>query len=134
MENEILLILYDIKKAIYLLLAVVITGVLANWVRAGISIKSVVRRELDDLFTEEASDFYDKGQFDELLAHCEEHLKAKPNHSYALWYKAKAYYQKQAYEKSKQCFEQLSQSEPSWDESHVQPYLQKIEALESENR
>ena len=39
MENEILSILNDIKTAIYFLLAVVIIGVVANWVRAGISIK-----------------------------------------------------------------------------------------------
>ena len=134
MDNEIISILNEIKTAIYVLVVVVIFGVVANWIRAGVSIKNVIRKELDDLFSEEAGDYYDKGKYDELLSHCEEHLKTKPNHSYALWYKAKAYYKKQDYEKSKQCFELLSKSEPSWDESHVQPYLRNIEAFESENR
>lgn len=134
MDSEVISILREIKTAIYVLVTIVMLGVVANWIRAGVSVKNIVRRELDDLFSEAASNYYDEGQFDELLSHCEEHLKTKPNHSYALWYKAKAYFQKQEYEKSKQCFEQLSKSEPSWDESHVQPYLKKIETLESEDR
>ena len=75
-------------------MVVVILGVIANWIRAGISVKNLIRREIDDLFTEEASNYYDEGKFDELLAHCKEKLNKNPNHSYALWYKAKAYYQK----------------------------------------
>ena len=134
MENEILSALNEIKTAIYLLLAVVIIGVVANWVRTGISIKNVIRKELDDIFIVEASNYFEKGLFDELLSHCENHLKTKPNHSHALWYKAKAYYQKNEYQKSKACFELLSKSEPSWNESYVQPYLQQIEAIERENR
>jgi tetratricopeptide (TPR) repeat protein len=134
MNSDTILILNDIKIALYILIAVVTLGVVANWVRAGVSIKSIIRRQLDDIFTEDASDYYDKGKFDELLEHCEAQLKDKPNHSYALWYKAKAYYQKQEYEKSKQCFDRLSKDEPSWIESHIQPYLKKIEAVESEKR
>ena len=134
MDNETISILIEIKAAIYILIAVVTLGVIANWIRAGVAIKNVIRKELDDLFSEEASDYYDKGRYDDLLSHCEEYLKSKPNHSYALWYKAKAYYQKEDYEKAKRCFEHLSKSEPSWEESNVRPYLQKIEAQESENR
>jgi len=134
MDNELLSILTDIRTAIYWLLAVVIVGVIANWIRAGISIKNAMGKKLDDLFTDEASELYDKGQFGDLISHCEEYLNSRPNHSYALWYKAKALYQKQEYKKSKECFEQLSKNEPSWDESNIQPYLKKIEVIESNER
>jgi len=134
METEILSTLNEIKTAIYLLLAVVIIGVVANWIRVGISLKNVIPNQLDDLFTEEANNLYDEGKFDELLASCKEQLEKKPHHSYALWYKAKAYYQKQDYDKSKPYFEKLAKVEPNWEESHIQPYLDKIEAIENENR
>ena len=134
MDNEVISILNEIKIAIYILMVVVILGVVANWIRAGVSVKNLIRREIDDLFTEEASNYYDEGEFDKLISHCKEKLNKKPNHSYALWYKAKAYYQKQDYEKSKHLFENLAITEPSWSESHVQPYLERIAAIENENR
>ena len=134
MEAEILSTLNEIKTAIYALLAVVILGVVANWIRAGISIKNVIRSQLDDIFSEEAGNFYDEGKFDELLIHCEDKLKEKPNHNYALWYKAKALYRKQEYQKAKEYFEKLASSEPSWSESHINPFLEKIEANLDDNR
>lgn len=134
MDNNILSALNEIKVAIYILLAIVTIGVIANWVRAWASVKNLARKELDDLFTVEAGNYYDEGKFDALLSHCEEKLRSKPNHSYALWYKAKAYYQKHEYEKSKKCFEQLEVTEPSWSASHVQPFLEKIRVIENENR
>ena len=134
MDSEVISILYEIKTAIYVLIVVVIIGVIANWVRAGVSMKNFIRRELDDAFSEEASDYYDKGEYEELLSYCEDKLKTKPNHAYALWYKAKAYYQKEEYGTAREIFDQLSKSEPSWSESHVQPYITKIEALDSKNR
>ena len=134
MDNNILSTLNEIKVAVYILLAIVSLGVIASWVRAWASVKNLVQKELDDLFTKEAGNYYDEGKFDELLSYCEEKLRSKPNHSYALWYKAKAYYQKHQYEQSKKCFEQLDATEPSWSASHVQPFLEKIRAIENENR
>ena len=134
MDNNILSTLNEIKVAVYVLLAIVSLGVIANWVRAWISVKKLVKKALDDIFTTDAENYYDDGKFDELLSHCEEKLKSKPNHSYALWYKAKAYYRKHEYEQSRKFFEQLDAIEPSWSASHVQPFLEKIRAIENENR
>ncbi len=64
-------------------------------------------------------------------AKCEDKLRQKPNHAYALWYKAKAYYLQNEYAKSKLCFEKLDIIEPSWSESHTKPYLEKISSIES---
>jgi tetratricopeptide (TPR) repeat protein len=134
MDSEAISILYEIKTAIYVLLAVVIIGVIANWIRAGVSMRNLLRRELDDAFIDEVSDYYDKGNYEELISHCDDQLRRKPNHPHALWYKAKAYYQKREFRKSRELFEKLSMVEPSWDESHVQPYITKIKVLENESR
>ena len=134
MDAEILAALNDIKIAIYWLIAIVVIGVIANWIRAGVSVKSLIKNNIDESFSQEASDLYAKGKLDELLEHCKEKLEYMPNHAYALWYKAKAHYKMQKYEEAKQSFKLLAESEPSWDETHVQPYLSKIDAKESENR
>ena len=134
MEEEILSTLNEIKLAIYVLLAVVVLGVVANWIRAGVSLKNVIRNQLNDLFSQEAMNYYDEGKYDELLEHCAEKLKEKPNHSYALWYKAKALYSKQEYEEAIQYFEQLAIIEPNWNESHINPFLEKIRVIQDENR
>lgn len=134
MDHDILSTLNEIKVAIYALLVIVTIGVIANWIRVWTSVRNLLQKELDNIFTIQAGDYYDEGKFDELLAHCEEKLKSKPNHSNALWYQAKAYYQKQEYEKSKKCFEKLEVSEPGWSASHVQPFLEKIKAIENGTR
>lgn len=132
MDNNVVSALSEIRTAIYILLAIVTLGVIANWIRAWASVKNMLEKELAELFTKEAGDFHDKGKFDELLIYCEEKLESKPNHSYALWYKAKAHYQKHEYDKSKECFGKLEIIEPSWGTSHILPYLEKIKAIENE--
>ena len=130
MEHEIIGLLKEIKTAIHWLLALVCLGVLASWIRASIGIRSAVKGELDKLFSQEASDLYDKGQWNELIAFCAEQLDRKPNHSYALWYIAKAHYRKSEMESAKLYFQRLAQAEPSWDDNYVKPYLSKISDTE----
>jgi len=134
MDNEILITLTSIKNAIYLLIAIVSVGVVANWVRAGVALKGQLRKELDNIFSTQADDFYESCKYNELITYCDEQLSKKPNHAYAHWYKAKAYYQLKDYEKAKIFFNILSVIEPSWDETHIKPILKKIHDTENENR
>jgi tetratricopeptide (TPR) repeat protein len=127
MDQEILSTLREIKTAIYVLMAIVVLGVVAGFIRAGIAAKDLVKGKLDDIFRDEASRLFDKGAFDELIKYCEDKLKSKPNHSNALWYVAKAYYQQGEYGKAKEYFDKLATSEPSWEKEYIQPYLEKIE-------
>lgn len=127
MEQQILSTLQEIKTAIYVLMAIVVLGVVASFLRAGIAAKNLVREKLDDLFRAEASRLFDKGAFDELIKYCEDKLKSKPHNSDALWYVAKAYYHKEDHDKAKEYFEKLVQAEPSWEKQYVQPYLEKID-------
>jgi cytochrome c-type biogenesis protein CcmH/NrfG len=104
MEQEILNTLQEIRTVIYILVIFVFFGIVVNSVRAAISIKGLLRRELYEQFKEEASQFYDKGDFTSLIDHCIKKLKINPNHTYALWYLAKAYYQKNDFKQAKQVF------------------------------
>ncbi len=108
-------------------MAIVVLGVVASFLRAGISAKTLVREKLDDIFRGEASHLFDKGDFDELIKYCEDELNSKAFHADALWYVAKAYYQKGEHQKAKEYFEKLAKSEPSWEKQYVQPYLEKID-------
>lgn len=132
MEEEILSILNEIKIAIYVLLTVVIVGVIANWIRAGASMKNLIRNKLDDFFKEEACRLHEEGKSKELIGHCEDELKKRPNSSNALWFLAKAYYQIEDFEQSKEHFEKLSTLEPSWYESDIKPFMEKIDELENQ--
>lgn len=121
-----MLTLQEIKTAIYILMAIVVLGVTASFLRAGIAAKGLLREKLDDIFRDEASHFFDKGAFDELIKLCEDKLKSKPHHVNALWYIAKAYYQKGDHLKAKDYFEKVAKAEPSWEKQYVQPYLEKL--------
>jgi tetratricopeptide (TPR) repeat protein len=125
MEQQILSTLQEIKTAIYVLMTIVVLGVVASFIGAGISAKNLVREKLDDLFRDEASHLFDKGAFDELIKYCEDKLKPKPHNGDALWYVAKAYYQKGEHKKAKEYFEKLAKAEPSWEKQYVQPYLER---------
>lgn len=134
MSSEVIELLGDIKVAIYWLLGVVSLGVAASWVRAVVGIASIVRKDREDLFTRDADILYGEGKFDQLLDHCAAQLSKRPFHAYALWYQAKAYFRKGEYSKAKEALETLDQSEPTWSASHVQPYLEKIRAVEKDGR
>ena len=126
MENEILIALNEIKSILYIILSVVVIGVVANWIRAGISFKNLVSKEIANIFTDESNTLYDEGKFHELIEKCEEHLEKRKNNVNALWYMAKAYYQLDKYEKSKELFEKVIKAEPSWKVSLLSPILKKL--------
>lgn len=126
MEAELLVALKDIKLALYCLIIIVFLGAVANWARAWFAIK-------DDFFNTTASSLYQENNIDELLTLCDTKLAKNPNHSYALWYKAKALYQQHDYGKAKECFEKLALIEPSWQKSHIQPILDLIETHDNQS-
>src|SRR5918999_2304706 len=134
MEQQILSTLQEIKTAVYILIAILVLGVIASFLRAGIAAKGLVRGKLDDIFRDEASHLFDKGAFEELINFCEDKLKSKPHDGHALWYIAKAYYQKGEHLKAKEFFEKVGKAEPSWEKQYVQPYLEKIETSQLSNR
>ena len=90
MESQILSSLVEIKVALYWLIAILSVGVFASSIRAGLALRSAVRREKADRVSREAGDLYDDGKLEEVLAYCDDELKTRPKDPYAMWYKAKA--------------------------------------------
>jgi hypothetical protein len=126
-DQEILTSLRSIEIGVHVLIVLLAISVVANLVRSILLVKNQVRRDLNQVFEDETGELHDKGCFDELIFHCNEVLSKKPNHSYALWYIAKAYLQKEEYLLAKENFTNLAKLQPSWEESHIRPYLDKIE-------
>jgi|GEM_PF-4725887 len=131
MESESLPVLKEIIILLYILIFISAIGAVAHLVRAWILFTNMHKKERENVFNIIANDYHDEGKWEELILHCEEQLSIKPNHSYAIWYKGKAYYQKNEIEKAKSCFELLEKIEPAWSKSHVEPFLQAINQLKN---
>ena len=129
METESLSVLKEIVLLLYVLISISIIGAAAHLLRLWFSYTKMRNETLNDVFNTIASNYHDEGKWEELISHCEEKLSTKPYYSYAIWYKGKAYYQKNEIEKAKCCFELLEKIEPSWSKSHVEPFLQTINQL-----
>ena len=74
MEQEILSELAAIKSAIYILIAIVTIGVVANFIRVYFTSKNYIRNELNDLFEKELEEIFDDGRYNELLEKCDKKL------------------------------------------------------------
>ena len=131
MESQILSSLVEIKVALYWLIAILSVGVFASSIRAGLALRSAVRREKADRVSREAGGLYDDGKLEEVLAYCDDELKTRPKDPYAMWYKAKALYQMKDYENAEELLRRISITAPTWDEGHVQPFLRMIASLRS---
>ena len=119
-------VLVDIRAGVYWLVALVAICAVAVTTRAYFQVKGRVAQEIEKDFKQRAATLFEKGNTEELLAHCREKLADKPNHAYALWYLAKAHYERQEHSEARTQFVRLAEVEPSWDEGHVQPYLRAM--------
>ncbi|MEQ1716205.1 MAG: hypothetical protein ABL907_09515 [Hyphomicrobium sp.] len=128
MEHEIVAVLKEIRLGLYcVVLGTFLAVILSSW-RFWITIRGDYRKALGKVFDQIAEDHFEKGEFKELIEHCNEKLSQRPNHHYALWYLGRAHFSLKEYENARVPFEKLVQIEPGWDTSHVRPYLMKIDA------
>ena len=129
MENEILQSLNEIKIIMYIVLAVLGLGVvLAVFMIIGVTSK-ILKYKKQEEFNFLGQEMLDKDCNKELIEHAKEHLEERPNHTYALWYLAKAYYNLKNYAQAKELFEKVGKIEPSWVET-VEPYLDEIKDIQ----
>ncbi|TQV80079.1 hypothetical protein FKG94_10440 [Exilibacterium tricleocarpae] len=66
--------------------------------------------------------YLDKGQISELMAEAKDVLKTHPNHAYANYYLAMAYYRKERWVDAQKIFETLRDNKPEWGDA-VDPYI-----------
>ena len=126
--------LLDVVQSIrWLLVVLVVIGVINACLaatRVWIAFRSHMADAESTLFRSEADGFVETNRYDTLLAKCSATLAAKPNHTDALWYRAKALYALKQYGEARTTLDRLAEVEPSWVESHIAPMLAQIDELE----
>ena len=125
MENEILSTLNELKIVFYITLVFVIFIVITLAFAGYKFAFRFAKIAMSDKYKFFAEEMIDKECYDELIKYSKELLNERPNHTYALWYLGKAYFNTEDYENAKVCFEKIVKSNLEWREN-VEPYLEEI--------
>ena len=126
MEQEILQTLQEIRVILYFLLIVVSVGMLVwivNWIS---NIATNFQKAWENDFIDQADKFFESANFDKLIEHCQNKLNKYPNHSTAIYWLARAKFELGDSAESIVLFQRLLELEPSWRDSHIEPYLKKL--------
>jgi protein involved in temperature-dependent protein secretion len=84
--------------------------------------------ESPEHFREQCQRLLEANNLDELIAFTRERIKKRPNHTYAHWYLARAFYLQQKWIEALRAFNEVARLDPSWIEDSVTPYVRAIEA------
>ena len=87
-----------------------------------------VDTESADYFREQCQKLLETNKLDELIAYTRERIRKRPNHTYAYWYLARAFYLQQKWIEALRAFNEVARLDPSWIEDSVTPYVRAIEA------
>jgi tetratricopeptide (TPR) repeat protein len=131
MEQEVLATLQSIRTALYWLIACVAILPVVGLLRFWIAIRDDLRSTTAKVFQLVAEQYLEEGKLQELIDHCNEKLRTRPNHAYALWYLGRAHYLLKDYDKAKPPLQKLAEIEPGWDASYVRPILDQIDKVET---
>ena len=126
MEKEILQTLQEIRGILYVLTVIVSLVMLvwaANWI---MNIVANVKQAYKNDFINRADKYFERADLEKLTEHCEEKLSDYPNHSDATWWLAREKLETGMESEAKVLFDRLLELEPSWRESHIEPYLTRI--------
>lgn len=107
-------------------------AVLAGVVWLAVARRRPERTKVDpdsaDYFREQCQKLLETNKLDELVTYARERIRKRPNHTYAHWYLARAFYLQQKWIESLRAFNEVSRLDPSWIEDSVTPYVRAIEA------
>jgi cytochrome c-type biogenesis protein CcmH/NrfG len=81
-----------------------------------------------EYFREQCQKLLETNKLDELVAYTRERIRKRPNHTYAHWYLARAFYLQQKWIEALRAFNEVARLDPSWVEDSVTPYVRAIEA------
>ena len=79
-------------------------------------------------FREQCQKLLETNKLDELVTYTRERIRKRPNHTYAHWYLARAFYLQQKWIEALRAFNEVARLDPSWIEDSVTPYVRAIEA------
>ena len=115
----------------FLYLALVL-AVLIGIVRLAVARRRPQQPQVDtdsaEYFREQCQKLLETNKLDELVAYTRERIRKRPNHTYAHWYLARAFYLQQKWIEALRAFNEVARLDPSWIEDSVTPYVRAIEA------
>ena len=115
----------------FLYLALVV-AVLIGIVRLAVARRRPQQPQVDtdsaEYFREQCQKLLETNKLDELVAYTRERIRKRPNHTYAHWYLARAFYLQQKWIEALRAFNEVARLDPSWIEDSVTPYVRAIEA------
>ena len=115
----------------FLYLALVL-AVLIGIVRLAVAHRRPQQPQVDtdsaEYFREQCQKLLETNKLDELVAYTRERIRKRPNHTYAHWYLARAFYLQQKWIEALRAFNEVARLDPSWIEDSVTPYVRAIEA------
>ena len=115
----------------FLYLALVL-AILIGIVRIAVARRRPQQPQVDtdsaDYFREQCQKLLETNKLDELVAYTRERIRKRPNHTYAHWYLARAFYLQQKGIEALRAFNEVARLDPSWIEDSVTPYVRAIEA------
>jgi len=78
-----------------------------------------------DPFASEANDLLEKGDLDKLVSLASAKIRERPNHAYAHWYLARAFYHQGRFAAAIEQFGTVRKLQPEWAVNYVDPYVQE---------
>jgi cytochrome c-type biogenesis protein CcmH/NrfG len=115
----------------FLYLALVL-AVLIGIVRLAVARRRPQQPQVDtdsaEYVREQCQKLLETNKLDELVAYTRERIRKRPNHTYAHWYLARAFYLQQKWIEALRAFNEVARLDPSWIEDSVTPYVRAIEA------
>jgi cytochrome c-type biogenesis protein CcmH/NrfG len=115
----------------FLYLALVL-AVLIGIIRLAVARRRPQQPQVDtdsaEYFREQCQKLLETNKLDELVAYTRERIRKRPNHTYAHWYLARAFYLQQKWIEALRAFNEVARLDPSWIEDSVTPYVRAIEA------
>ena len=125
MEIEILNTLETIRGYLFVIMITFIVWVCAKLIQIFTNILERWLKAWDGHFDNSTSRLIDEGAYDEAIEECKKKLSKLPNHVYANWHIAKAYYFLKRNDLAEEHFNKVKYLVPSW-ESDADEYIKKI--------
>jgi len=125
MDIDILQELQLIRTYVFIIMFAIVLWVIIKVAESIQRIYIGFKEAWDTSFENKTENLLDMGKYEEAINECKDVLIKYPNHSYANWYIAKAYYYTNNNELSKEHFEKAIYLVPSWEENSNE-YISKL--------
>ena len=124
MEAEILQTLEEIRGLLYIIAAVLIVAVVFLIHSSGPVFYSILKPLVKKDWKEQAIEHFNSGEFEKLVAHCQERELTHKNDPNVYYWQARVHHAKGDTDKATELFTKVSVIAPDW-QGFVEPYADK---------